>query len=335
MEEINIMERKILRELCVNSRIPLSEISKKFGIPRYLASKYIKDLEKKLGLHYTLELYPEALGVTTIHTIRIKFQKMPSEAYILESLKDSRIAQFVAITEGDFDLLIFAIARSTKEYAQWELAIQLKFAEYGIYLRPSEVTITRLGFVPFDRSLIATSSIEDVYKKIIEVLNENSRISVRDLSKRIGMKESITRYYFLNLKKMELVKRFTTIITNPPLKSNMAYFESHSIKPGIMERILTERKAVYFKQGPEIDLVNRLQVMWSITGSDQTFTIVSYSDEKTAIKESIDFHKEVFKKDQPVILYGFIKKVVKGYLPIRNLDVEKYFDTSAWPTELI
>jgi DNA-binding Lrp family transcriptional regulator len=163
--DISVLSRKILRELCTNSREPISEISGKFGISRYSTAERIQDLENALSLRYTLELNCDALGFSSIHIVAVKFSKKPEFDKLKLMLSKSRVVQLAVTTKGDFDLLIFAVAKGKVEYVQWETALQLALSKYGVAGNSYEVYMTRMGFLPLNNETIMASSIKDIYKK--------------------------------------------------------------------------------------------------------------------------------------------------------------------------
>lgn len=328
--EISILSRKILRDLCTDSRISISDVAKKYNITWHVARERIRALEEEFGLRYTVEVNYNELGLKDLHVIRAKFVRRPKPKDLEKLFKSSRVAQFVAITKGDFDMIIFALAKDGTEYVVWEMAIEQALAKYGLYAMSSEVNVMHLGFTQITNDTIETSGIDSVYKKMLEIVNENSRISIKDIGKAMGMSEALTRYYFRHLQKTKIVKRYTAIVTKSPLKVNIAFFGNYTMRTGIENRIVRERQNYFWKQPDEFPLVNEVPLMWSMSGSDKTFTIANYSNEKEGLRYSVEAHKENFRIDNPDIKQAVVEKVIKGYIPTRNVDQKAVYTTAPW-----
>ncbi len=323
--EISLLSRYVLRELCTNSRVTITELSEKYKVSRHVIKERINALEKEFGLRYTIEPNYNELGYNTIHVLRSSFKKKPSNQEIKEILHNSRVAQFVATAEGYFELIVFAIAKNPAEYSQWENAFNAKFAKYGMYTKQSEVDFMSLGFVPIGSDAIEASAAEPIYKKMLSILNEDSRISIRDLSKKMGSSEALTRYYFRELNKTKLIKKYTTLATKPYFKSNILYFCNYTIKSGIESRYDKERKTMYWKSLDEFPILSEYPINWSIIGADRSFTWANYNDYRQGLKQSVDIHKQAFGDALQQIRVGVIKEIIKGYAPIRNIDQKQNF----------
>lgn len=333
--EISTLSRQILRELCTNSRVTITELAKKYKISRHIATERIKALEREFGLYYTIEPNYEALGFSTMHVLRIKFDSPPKAAEMREIFQKSKIAQLVFTTKGDFDAVIIAVGKSSIEYAQWETALNAKFAKYGISLRTSEVNVMHLGFVPLDPETIMSGDIDPLYKKMLAILTSNSRISIRDLSKQLGVSDTLTRYHFMGLEKTKYIKRFTAIVTKSPLKSNIVYFGNYTIKSGVEKRVERERKSMYWKPLDEFPIVSEYPMMFSTSGGDRSFSWANYSDYKEGLKLSVQAHAAAFREDSPVMTQAVVEEIIKGHPPIRNLDQKEALVAPDWYSEII
>jgi DNA-binding Lrp family transcriptional regulator len=333
--EISALSRRILRELCFNSRASTTEIANKLGVSRYTVSKKVLSLERELRLRYTIEPNYAAMGLASLYVAFIKFLTKPMPNELVRIFNRSRIAQFVATTKGEFDLIVFAIAKNSIEYLKWETAMEQTLSKYGISFNPSEISTMHLGFVPIDSSVIESSDLNDVFKKILIELNENSRIGVRELSNKLGIGEDLVRYYMIKMENDGMIKRYTTIATKVPLRYNIAYFANYTIREGVQERVDNERRQMYWNEPEEFPVVNEFNLMWSTSGSSRSFTIATYNDYDEGLKRSVFLHAKIYRKDSAVLRYALIDKIIKGYLPIRNVDTKAFYNLVSWQSELI
>ncbi len=326
--EISSPSRKILRELCTDSRTTVTKLAKKYGIPRNSVKGRITALEKELGLHYTLELDYERLHFTTLHILRIKFSKKPKSKELKPIFTRSKIVQLAITTKGDFDMVVVALARDSKEYFKWEFGLWIALSKYGLESHSSEVIVSHLGFVPINDDSINECKIDDNYKKIILCLNSNSRMTMRELSKKIGLSEGLTKYYIKKLDKEGIIKRYTTVVTRPPLKYGIVYFVNYAIKEGVEVRVENERRTMYWKDLWEFPIISEFQFMWSTTGGDTSFTWACYDNYEEGIKNSVTAHRNAYKIDSPTIKHAIVDQAIKGVLPLRNIDTKENYDTT-------
>jgi hypothetical protein len=68
--------------------------------------------------------------------------------------------------------------------------------------------------------------------------------------------------------------------------------------------------------------------MFSLTGSESSFTLCSFEDLKAGEDRSINLHNKVYRIDSPKTKKAIIKDVVKGTLPIRNISVKDNYDST-------
>ncbi|MGC8629010.1 MAG: winged helix-turn-helix transcriptional regulator [Candidatus Micrarchaeia archaeon] len=323
---VDILSRKILRELCTDSRQSATDIAKKFGISRYYAAKRIAFLEKTLGLKYTLELDPKLLGISAIHILHASFSKRPSDEELSSYFNTINDVQFAAKTRGDFGLLLFVASRSLSDYFKWEISFWLRFAKYGIHTVSSEVLVKHLGIIPFNKETILSSSLSPIYKKMLAELNENSRMSIKELGERCGISADLARYYLTKMNENKIVSKYTAIVTNPPTKYNIVFFANYTVREGVESRVAQERREMYWRVPEEFPVVNEFQWMIGTTGGHSAFVLGTYENLEEGIERSVKLHAKIYSKDSAEVVYATIEKVLKGYLPIRNVDVEQEYD---------
>ncbi len=112
MDEI---DRKILRELVENSRMPVSKISLKTGIPDSTISNRIKKLEENNVIEkYTVFINPEAIGVMVTAMVIIQTETENHENVERELPKLDKVSQVYSIS-GEYDILIKIWAHTLEE----------------------------------------------------------------------------------------------------------------------------------------------------------------------------------------------------------------------------
>lgn len=108
-------DKKILKELTDNSRMPISKISLKTGIPDSTVSNRIKKLEKNNIIeNYTTIINPEAIGIKVTAMIIIQTETEKHENVEKELPKLNKVSQVYSIS-GEYDILIKVWAHTLEE----------------------------------------------------------------------------------------------------------------------------------------------------------------------------------------------------------------------------
>jgi DNA-binding Lrp family transcriptional regulator len=211
----SVVTRRIVRILSENARASVSDISKTTKLSRKTVTDRIKRLEKEMGLQYTIELNEEALGLSSPHLILVTFKTKPDYEEISKMLSEQHVPQLAFTVKGASAMILFGIAVSDTDYAYWDNSMQILLSKYGMLWQASEIVHKQLGFFPIRNAMIDKLKIDPKYKQMLMLLNEDSRMSFQELSKRMGMHFNTTAYNFKKLLKMKYIKRFTITMDMP------------------------------------------------------------------------------------------------------------------------
>ena len=108
-------DKKILTELISNSRMPISKISSKTGIPDSTVSNRIKKLENNNIIEqYTTIINPVDIGIKVIAMIIIQTETETHENVEIELPKLDKVSQVYSIS-GEYDILIKVWAHTLEE----------------------------------------------------------------------------------------------------------------------------------------------------------------------------------------------------------------------------
>ncbi|MGC8676063.1 MAG: winged helix-turn-helix transcriptional regulator [Candidatus Micrarchaeia archaeon] len=320
--------KRILRQISSDARISISELSKLAGVSRVTAAKKLKMLESKLGIRYTFEPNEQKLGISSTHLIAVKLGEMPDEAELLRLFSQSYMPQVVAITSGDYDLLVCAMSLNNSEYAHWDKSMQILLSKYGVMWQSSWVVHRQLGFFPVRNELIDRLSIDQRSKDLLKLLNENSRMSFQEMSRRLNMHFNTVAYAFNRLMKSGYVRRTTIVMPPQETFTLMSFFAKYQPTDGYEAASAQARKA--FMSDDKDSLVSRYIISAPLIGSYDFFTLGAFDDYKTALRQDIAYHKALFKKHRIKMKHATISKVILGALPIRSVDTAKEYNTIVW-----
>ncbi|MGC8567993.1 MAG: AsnC family transcriptional regulator [Candidatus Micrarchaeia archaeon] len=328
-DNYSLESRKILRLLSQDARISISQLSKNIGISRLTVAKKLKKIDETFSLKYTLEINEAKLGLANPHIIWVKFKETPDYSKILPIFQNSYIPQVVAITKGDYDLLIYAVSPYSTEYAYWEKNMQILLSKYGVIWRSSWMVHRQLGFFPLRRELLEKLDIEKKYKSMLILLNENSRIPFHEIAGKLGIRASTSAYRFEKLMKSGYINRATIVMR--PSKINftlMSFFARYTPSNGYEESSAVARKA--FMSDDKNSAISRYLICAPLIGSYDFFTLGAFDNERVAIEKDIAYHKSLFKNQGIHIKYATVERMLIGSLPIRSIDTTKEYKILKW-----
>ncbi len=331
-ERYSITARKVLRIISNDSRVKITEIANVLDVSRRTAALKLTSMEKELRLSYTLEFDEERLGLNRPHLIMVKFGSKPDFARIKELLSRSYIPQLAVVVSGTYDMFIYANAMGGTEYVKWDKGMQQLMAAYNGEWHSSEVAHRQLGFFPLRNELIENTKIKEKYKKMLYILNNNSRISFQELAKALGMNVNTAVYNFNKLIKLGYIRSFTATVDAPKEVSLMTFFAKYTPSEGYESASATARGA--FTEDDPNPLINRYLLTAPLIGSYDFFTLGAFDSPEVGYKNDVLYHKNLFKKYNIKIFYGSVKDVLMGKLPIRSMDTKKDYKTIVWNAEI-
>jgi DNA-binding Lrp family transcriptional regulator len=228
---------KLLMALSMNSRMPVPKLAELAGLNEQTTYSRLKALEEKLGIKYLLEIDVEKLGYTR-YLILIKFHdEVPSREEIEEAIKDESNIQFVAMTKGDYDVVMLVVNETP-----------LKAYDDLLRLREKE-SISRYegswiftdfaqtySFIPLRNQFIENIIKEKVWHRskeaprpernqlrqreflLLKELNGNSNMNFASVDQKYGLNKGTSRYAYQALKERGLIARPTISMTNLPIR---------------------------------------------------------------------------------------------------------------------
>src|SRR3989344_699143 len=119
LKKFDLLTENILEELSENSRLSFVDISKRVNCSPKTVQRRMDFLEKEFGLKYVVEFNEKAFGSLSSIFVKIKFKPKPPETLLQGYLRKFDTPQFVALTNGDFDLIVYAVVADLNEFIIW------------------------------------------------------------------------------------------------------------------------------------------------------------------------------------------------------------------------
>ncbi|MCW6159549.1 MAG: AsnC family transcriptional regulator [Candidatus Micrarchaeales archaeon] len=317
-----LVTRKIVRMLSEDSRISVTKIASTLGLSRRAVVRRLKKIEEEFSIRYTLDIDVAKLGLDAPHIVVAKFRKRPFRKELEQILSESYIPQIVIGSHGLSNLVIYANAFTHGEYIAWDRETRRNLAKFGVEWSQSEIAYTRLGFLPLQSKTIKMAAIPDEFKKFLVLLNEDSRIRLREIAKkrRIGYKRTV--YIYKKLLEAGYIKRFTISMALPKELSLLAMMsryiplQNYNKATAMSQRLLIGER--------ETELINRYIFSCGLMGSYDFFAMGVFDDFRSAHMQGVVAYKKLFKDFKTLELrYMELKEIVSGRLPIRSVDVKK------------
>ncbi|MGI0141125.1 MAG: winged helix-turn-helix transcriptional regulator [Candidatus Micrarchaeales archaeon] len=205
-EEKAAIKRRMLKLLSVDGRRSIRDLASKLNVPqttlnrlfretvkeqdirftpeigieelwRWEFVKYARTYNKKGILENVIEKLPE-LGFEE-YLIFIKFiDGIPTDIEFSKALEKHYIPQFAARLHGEYDVVIYGIARSYDEINRFLNTFREDISSLDKHyeIRSELLNIrTTFGFFPMQNNLVEKFQILDTYKHILLALNEDGR----------------------------------------------------------------------------------------------------------------------------------------------------------------
>jgi DNA-binding Lrp family transcriptional regulator len=226
------LDKKILYELDINSRLPLTVLSKKLHTNRNVIEYRINKLkEKGLIKNFVTLIDGGRLGLT-IWNVYLEFQDInPNiEGEIIRFLKDNKKVWWVAQTTGKWNLIYSIFIKDIKEFYNTVREFNGKYGKYILNQEVAahvEVEVFSRGYFLNKPSIGVTwyknvepVILDDKDKKILKELASNSRISSVELAGKTKTTARIVTYRIKELMKKGVITRFRLQIDSSKIGFN-------------------------------------------------------------------------------------------------------------------
>ncbi|MBP7708534.1 Lrp/AsnC family transcriptional regulator [Candidatus Pacearchaeota archaeon] len=218
--ELDLLDKRIISELDIDSRQPITILSKKLQKARNVIEYRIKKLQEEgIIKNFVTLLDAGKLGLN-VWNVYLEFQNTTAgiEEKIINSLKKNKKVWWVAQTASKWNLIYSIFVKDIKELYE---TINNFNAEFGKYILNQslvahvEAEINSRSYLTNKPSTaiswskeFKTEEINDLDKKILRELSTNARISSVNLAEKIGSTERVVIYRIKDLLKRKIITRF-------------------------------------------------------------------------------------------------------------------------------
>lgn len=218
--KIDLLDRKILYELDIDSRQPITMLAKKLKKDRNVIEYRIKKLQEDGVIKNFVTLLDAGKLGLTVWNVYIEFQNLTPEVErkIINYLKKTKNIWWVAQTAGKWNLVYSIFVKNIKEFYETVRAFNDKFGVYVLSQSLAahvEVEIFSRGYF-LDKPAIGITwhketekvKLDKIDNKILKELATNARISSVELATKINSTARIVAYRIKELQKKGIITRF-------------------------------------------------------------------------------------------------------------------------------
>ena len=215
---LDLIDRKILYQLDLNSRITFKELAKKLKIAKETANFRVKRLEKNGYIKNFISTMNTSSLNRFYYKLYYKFHQTNPEIdqQIVSFIQNHKSIAYFASTEGRYDLTFLILAKDMQDLYEFLIPFREKFGDFileqEILTMPS---VHRFNFRFFYESgkLLHTKypvelkepKIDQTDYEIVKALARDSRVSLIELARMTKTETNVVKYRIKKLKKAKII----------------------------------------------------------------------------------------------------------------------------------
>ncbi|MFH1450570.1 MAG: Lrp/AsnC family transcriptional regulator [archaeon] len=220
--KLDTKDRRLLAELDANSRISLSELSKKLRVSRETVNYRIKRLILSGYIRrFVTHIDYTKLGYD-IYAIYFKFGIIDEkkEIEIINYLKNLPNTNWAAQVGGRFDFILEFPAKNIRDFKRRSEEILSKypteFIKNDVAVFTLQERLNRRYLYPISQKIVQEKEkfieISEKEKRVIDILKGHARMPTSEIAKRTKIPASTVALFIKNLKKRGIIKNFTIMM---------------------------------------------------------------------------------------------------------------------------
>ena len=210
---MDLIDRRILCELDLNCRAPLTQVAKRLRISRNTLAYRIKQLENEgIITKYICSINLGLLGYKT-YKIFFKIKNDKKESEFVKYLIDSKKVIHLLKTEGNFDYSMAVAVKNILELDDFLSNLKNDFKDfisdyfvsilvYSKIFKLNKLLLDQKQAIPkFEKYSVEDENIKIDEKdiKIIKELSQNANLSIVELSKKTDLSIDVVKYRLKNI----------------------------------------------------------------------------------------------------------------------------------------
>jgi DNA-binding Lrp family transcriptional regulator len=227
-------ERDILMTLSMDARKTIPELVKITGIKETAVAYHLRNLERRYGIEYVLEIDIERFGYIDYVAFGKFVDKKPAVKQMEEELERYPYVQAAMITKGEYDVVVLLVAESNSNArgALYNFTREV-LSSYDIEWTMSPAYFSGLGFIPLRKEFFEVlkdkvwkrtkenprpehDQITEVEYNVLMAMNKNAAADFASIDREIGADRGRSNYAYHRLIDRGIIKRATINMRNLP-----------------------------------------------------------------------------------------------------------------------
>ncbi|VVB76769.1 Uncharacterised protein [uncultured archaeon] len=334
---------KVIRQLGIDARISMKTLMSSVGGARSSAYGLFNSVTSEYGLKFVPEINISNLwkwefikrarmqtkrGIIAEATMEelpvagfgeymvlVKFAgKPPGDEIIRAALSAFDAPQFAARLDGDYDLIIYAVARSYEEALEFTDGFSKKLDKQNMTTYTNRVWGI-FGFFPVNAKLIGKFDIFDSYKNLLLGLNESGRKTFSDIGRKANQGPAQMLYAYDRLVRTGILRRITYYETKPKSTINVLF----KIKATNAKSFDGAKDAWFMRLIKEYEKMENECVFMCDIPSPKGMLVIGSFEKADRLKNFVGMMKSSL--DGIEITQTKITSVLQGSLGIRDFDM--------------
>jgi len=232
---VDKLDRKILRELDLNSRQSMSELARTLSHGRDTVEyRFSRLVEKGVILRCSAIIDPYKLGLT-IYKTYLKLENLRSRRdEFLKFLNEYPRVYWIAESDGQWDMMFSVFATSAFEFYQLQQKVLATFGDLVLSFDVYTLVNLRLyhksyfGKTKSEGTLIGgapcVQKLDDTEFSILKILSEDARASVPVIAEKVGVSPAVARARIESMEERAIIAGYRIDVNLQKL--NMTFFKA-------------------------------------------------------------------------------------------------------------
>ncbi|MDP3026836.1 MAG: winged helix-turn-helix transcriptional regulator [Nanoarchaeota archaeon] len=228
MEEktsLDLKDRKILFEMDMNARIPLTQLAKKIGLSPQTTKYRIKQLEKKGIVRNYVTFFDVSKFGYMYYRVYFRYEniKFGEENKIIDYFKDNKNVVWLISTTGRWDLEVLFVARNfihfndilKRCYSRFPGKLHNNITSVSVanYHHPRSYLLNKKSDIQISYGGEPQEiKIDENDKKIIKLINQNARLTSVEIGGKVGLNYKTVQARLIKLEEKRIIQAYRTWI---------------------------------------------------------------------------------------------------------------------------
>ena len=250
-KELDLLDKKILYELDINSRASASRIARHVKVPKETINYRIKRLINDRWVERLYTIFNATKFGYSYYKIFLKFHKLTSENEnkIIEFITNNPTCINLRILEGTYDLVFSTIQKNISEL---RVFLQQFFNNFGTYVLEKEIHTTakthkfnqkflyegKTAKKTFSHVDFGNYSLDEIDLGIMKLISTNARVKLTEIANDTHIDSRLIKYRIKKLEKERVIVTYATALNLTQINREFIQIDMVLKDPAIIPSII-------------------------------------------------------------------------------------------------